>query len=343
VWQAVSDPDFTYDAFLSHSSKDKAVVRAIAIRLKEAGLRLWFDEWVLKPGDNIPAMIEEGLEHSRVLVLCMSANAFGADWARLEANTFRFRDPLNKERRFIPVRFDDAPIRGSLVQFVYVSWIPEDREREFPKLVEACRPLATPAAQAQTEQEQVGDPSGTVYKTGSVGFETRTTDEAQLESTQDEIGPSFLGHRKRDRRYSTTYLSEASRVAALIRVDTGHGELVLLGKVRDVSGGEGERFGRGIHIHIGEWALRCQHGTEPHPPRAVIARNLVTKTEATFLKVALELSFPRLRKLYCAECYCVRVFTYNTREQLSGGGIVLYMRSVTEADLSEWRAFLQAL
>ncbi len=99
--------EFQHDVFLSHSSKDKPVVRGIAERLREAGLRLWFDEWVLKPGDSIPAKIEEGLEHSRVLVLCMSANAFGSDWARLEAGTFRFRDPLNKERRFIPLRLDD--------------------------------------------------------------------------------------------------------------------------------------------------------------------------------------------------------------------------------------------
>jgi hypothetical protein len=28
----------------------------------------------------------------------MSANAFGSDWAQLESGTFRFRDPLNKER-----------------------------------------------------------------------------------------------------------------------------------------------------------------------------------------------------------------------------------------------------
>ena len=71
-------------------------------------------KWVLKPGDSIPAKIEEGLECSRVLVLCMSANAFGSDWAQLEAGTFRFRDPLNKERRFIPLRLDDAPVKSSL-------------------------------------------------------------------------------------------------------------------------------------------------------------------------------------------------------------------------------------
>jgi hypothetical protein len=75
-------------------------------RAWQDGLKVWFDEWVLKPGDSIPAKIEEGLEHSRVLALWMSANAFGSDWAQLEAGTFRFRDPLNQERRFIPLRPD---------------------------------------------------------------------------------------------------------------------------------------------------------------------------------------------------------------------------------------------
>ena len=115
--QNMSEPVFPYDVFLSHSAKDKAVVRPLAERLRADGLKVWFDEWVLKPGDSIPAKIEEGLEHSRVLVLCMSAQAFGSDWAQLEAGTFRFRDPLNKERRFIPLRLDDAPIKGSLAQF----------------------------------------------------------------------------------------------------------------------------------------------------------------------------------------------------------------------------------
>jgi hypothetical protein len=86
-------------------------------RVREAGLRLWFDEWVLKPGDSIPAKIEEGLEPSHFGFRIsdfgfaqpgMSANAFGSDWAQLEASTFRFRDPLNQERCFIPLRLDDV-------------------------------------------------------------------------------------------------------------------------------------------------------------------------------------------------------------------------------------------
>src|SRR3569832_2804848 len=132
--------DFKYDVFLSHSSKDKEVVRSIAERLRADGLRVWFDDWEIRVGDSIPEKIEEGLEHSRVLVLCMSASAFGSDWAQLEAGTFRFRDPLNKERRFIPLRLDDAPLKGSLAQFLYINWLLKDRDQVYAKLLEACLP-----------------------------------------------------------------------------------------------------------------------------------------------------------------------------------------------------------
>jgi hypothetical protein len=97
--------DFAYDVFLSHSSKDKAVVRPPAERLRKDGMKVWFDEWVLNPGDSIEApqsktaKIQEGLERSRVLVRCMSANAFGSDWAQLESGTFRFHDLPHNEHR----------------------------------------------------------------------------------------------------------------------------------------------------------------------------------------------------------------------------------------------------
>ena len=44
---------FNYDVFLSHSRRDRVRVREIAERLRADGLRVWFDEWVLKPGDSI--------------------------------------------------------------------------------------------------------------------------------------------------------------------------------------------------------------------------------------------------------------------------------------------------
>ena len=100
-----------YDVFLSHSAKDKAVVRDVAERLRKDGVKVWFDEWVQARRQH-SGEHRGRLEHSRVLVLCMSANAFGSDWAQLESGTFRFRDPLNKERRFLPLRIDNAPSKA---------------------------------------------------------------------------------------------------------------------------------------------------------------------------------------------------------------------------------------
>jgi hypothetical protein len=87
----------------------------------------------------------------------MSAHAFGSDWAELESHTFRFRDPLNKDRRFIPLRLDEAPIKGSLAQFLYINWFAEDREQEYAKLLEACRPPTKPKVEAEAAREQVAE------------------------------------------------------------------------------------------------------------------------------------------------------------------------------------------
>jgi hypothetical protein len=138
---------FDYDVFVSYSSQDKDAVRDVAERLKNDGLKVWFDEWIIKPGDSIPAKIEDGLENSRILLLCMSEHAFGSEWTQLESYTFRFRDQLNNERRFIPLRLDDTPAKGSLAQFAYIRWFPEEREKEYKKLLEVCRPPAEEAGQ----------------------------------------------------------------------------------------------------------------------------------------------------------------------------------------------------
>ncbi len=130
---------YRYDVFLSHSSADKPVVRELAERLKAAGLRVWFDEWLIQPGDLISAKLEEGLEHSAVLLLCMSANAFGSDWVSLEGHTAIFRDPQNLERRFVPLRLDDAPIKAMLRGYSYIDWRPEaDRQAQLGRLLQAC-------------------------------------------------------------------------------------------------------------------------------------------------------------------------------------------------------------
>jgi hypothetical protein len=145
--------EFDFDVFLSHSQKDKDVVRPIAERLQSDGLRVWFDEWEIKPGNFIPKSIQNGLERSRCLVLCMSFNVSASEWSQFERGVFLFRDPTNEERRFIPIRLDDAPVRDSVVPFANIRLFGQDFEREYRKLHEACRPPGSrPAAEGQGDQ-----------------------------------------------------------------------------------------------------------------------------------------------------------------------------------------------
>jgi len=148
---------FQYDVFLSYSHKDKAKVCSLAKRLRNAGLNVWFDEEVVRPGSNFSAQIEKGLEQSRVMVLCMSANALRSDWIKREYDTFsRFRDPLNMDRRFIPLRLDDTEIPKFLNQFQYLDWRLNQRKHSFPLLVDACRPKPPALSpEAQTTQEKL--------------------------------------------------------------------------------------------------------------------------------------------------------------------------------------------
>src|SRR5262249_41913336 len=68
-----------------------------------------------------------------------------------------FRDPLNKARRFIPLRLDDASIKGSLAQFLYINWKAGAREKEYPKLVQACRRETSAASERQAATDNLVD------------------------------------------------------------------------------------------------------------------------------------------------------------------------------------------
>ena len=127
---------FTYDAYLSHSFTDKPRVLALAEQLRDAGLRIWIDDWIVKPGDDIYLEMQNGLEASRTLVLCMSKAAFDSPWRQRE--TALFRDPTNTRRRFIPLLLEDCAIPDSLSMYRWVDWRAES-QIAFDNLVVACQ------------------------------------------------------------------------------------------------------------------------------------------------------------------------------------------------------------
>lgn len=160
-------PNFEYDVYLCHSSEDKPAVRELAERLREDGLRVWFDEWNIQPGDRISKRIQYGLQHSRKLVLFMSPNTPDSEWVELETDAAIFRNPSNSERRLIPLLLVDTEIPEMLKPIMYVDWRNKDAQ-EYERLLKACRTPVSPhggiPAKPPGELATISPAAGTFWK-----------------------------------------------------------------------------------------------------------------------------------------------------------------------------------
>jgi hypothetical protein len=170
------EPQFTYDVFLSYSSKDRTRVRLLAEHLQKAGLRVWFDEWNIKPGDDFLLVINKGLEASRTLIMCLSSDALESDWVDMESHTTLFRSPSNHDRRFIPLLLNDCKIPDTLSRYDYVDFR-ENASGALADLLEVCRnPLAPIPPKPQPEPTWDIDTQGPPYR----GLEALKDQQADL-------------------------------------------------------------------------------------------------------------------------------------------------------------------
>lgn len=92
-----------YDVFLSHSSADRAVVEAIAVRLRdEAGLRVFLDVWALVPGEPWMPAIERAIERSTTVAVFFGPQGRGA-WHDQESQLALVAAVEGQGKRVIPV------------------------------------------------------------------------------------------------------------------------------------------------------------------------------------------------------------------------------------------------
>ena len=75
--------DIAYHVFLSYSGTDRDFVRQVAARLKQDGVRYWFDEERLPPGEPWQQAIEEALPACQSCAVFLNATGRGA-WQEAE-------------------------------------------------------------------------------------------------------------------------------------------------------------------------------------------------------------------------------------------------------------------
>ncbi len=93
-----------YDVFISHASEDKEeIVRPLALLLKQAGLKVWFDEFELKVGDKLRRSIDKGLATSKHGIVVLSHSFFNKNWTQYELDSLIQREMADKGLLLLPI------------------------------------------------------------------------------------------------------------------------------------------------------------------------------------------------------------------------------------------------
>jgi hypothetical protein len=106
--------------FISHSGKDKErFVRGLAKALQEKGIRVWFDEWALLPGDSlVEKLYGEGIGEADAMITVLSLNSNESKWVKDEINTGKVNS-IERGMKLIPVIIDDCEVPACLKSTVF--------------------------------------------------------------------------------------------------------------------------------------------------------------------------------------------------------------------------------
>lgn len=83
----------TWDLFISYASEDReTIAEPLAKALRQEGMSVWYDKFVLTLGDSLRKAIDEGLSKSRYGIVILSPNFFNKAWPQKELDALVERE-----------------------------------------------------------------------------------------------------------------------------------------------------------------------------------------------------------------------------------------------------------
>lgn len=136
-----------HDIFLSHSAKDQVFVSRLASDLAKEGLRVWLDQWNIRPGDSFAEAIGHAMRDSHFLLIVMSPDYFQSAWTSQEWQYGLAKEIHSEGVRLIPLLYRDCDIPPMLRA---KQWVDFRDAKQYPtvlaRLVSDLRSLTSSTA-----------------------------------------------------------------------------------------------------------------------------------------------------------------------------------------------------
>ncbi|WP_055717342.1 toll/interleukin-1 receptor domain-containing protein [Streptomyces torulosus] len=126
----------SYDVFASYRRQDGQAVQTIATRLRDQGLKVWFDRWSLTPGLPWQPAIETAVAQCRTIAVFIGPPGIGG-WQEREMRQALDRQVQDSDLRVIPVLLPGAtPPEGFIAANTWVQFDDLADEESFQYLVD---------------------------------------------------------------------------------------------------------------------------------------------------------------------------------------------------------------
>lgn len=117
-----NDKDDPKSIFISHSSKDKFWVRALAERLKGYGVKVWLDEAEINIGDSLTKKIGEAIESTDYVGVVLSHNSVDSPWVQRELQIASQKEINGKKVVVLPILIENVEMPAFLKDKLYADF-----------------------------------------------------------------------------------------------------------------------------------------------------------------------------------------------------------------------------
>lgn len=109
------------DFFISYTRPDRAWAIWIERQLRDAGFSAILDVLDFRPGSNFMLEMDSATQKAERTVAILSPNYLNSLYAKPEWAAALAEDPTGAKRKLVPVRVEEAEVKGLLKAIVYIA------------------------------------------------------------------------------------------------------------------------------------------------------------------------------------------------------------------------------